>query len=150
MVLAGQKSNSRCRVALQFPDPDVFVALTIAGAKRQALAVGRKARKTIEPRSRVQGLRPAAAVQPEDRPLKLPLPADVDEGPGLGKGEIPAGVLTAVDVFYYRLGLSGQRQPANVERRCLERFLLDPDQMPAGKVPGEEAAVVQRGPLSGL
>ena len=116
LVLAWQKSNARCGVAIEILHPDVFVVVTVADRKCQALAVGRESRIAIEPRSRVQRPRSAGAVQPEDRPLKFPVSAAVDEDSGLGKAEIPARVLPVVDVFDYRLRISGERQPASLIR----------------------------------
>src|SRR5437868_13058542 len=124
--------------------------VTVAGGKREALAVGRKARKTIKSRNRMQRPRPTGIVQPEDRPLRFPFSAAVDEDPGLGKGEIPALVLSVADIFDYRLRLSGERQPAEVETRGIQHVLVQPDQVPARKVAGEKTAVVNGGPLSGL
>ena len=80
----------------------------------------------------------------------MPLRTDVRETPGPRKSELPAVIPPVVDVFEDRLGLSGQREAVKVERRRVQHVMEDPDQMPAGKVAGEESAAVKQGPLSSL
>src|SRR5260370_24283251 len=106
------------------------MALTVVELERQAFAVGRKARETVEPGSRLQGLRVPRAVQPKDRSRRFPLTAEIGKGARLREGEIPASIWFVADVFGYRLGCSGQRQPLQVKRRPEQRALANKQQLP--------------------
>src|SRR6266404_9329441 len=85
-VRAWQGCETYSGIPLDVLHPDVC---EVACLKRQMLPVGRKAQISVKSLSRVQRLRLTGAIQPEDRPRRLPFPADVNKDPSLGKVEIP-------------------------------------------------------------